>query len=153
MQPEDKKDEIAQAQQRMAVVWGALFTSQFLFLTLLYSFKKELFHINLSAPVAGKNPLLTAIAAVLSLTTFALTFALKFRMLKQAEDEQSVAMVQTAHIIAYTLCESISLVGFLLAMLTDYQYFFLWFAAGIFGIILHFPRRKYIERASYKHEL
>ncbi len=141
---------MAETQQKMVVIWGALMSSQFIFLMVLYFIKKELFHIDLSQPLAGNNPMLVAMGAVLSLTTFALSFAMKGRLVKQAEAEQNVALVQTGHIVAYALCESISLVGFMLAMLIGYQYFFLWFAAGIFGILLHFPRRKYIAAAGYK---
>jgi len=153
MEPENDQDQVREAQQRMVVVWGALLTSQFIFLMVLYLIKKELFHVDLSQPLGGKNPLMVAIAAVMSLTTLGLSFALQARMFKQAEADQDIAVVQTALIVSCALCESISLVGFILAMLIDYQYFFIWFAAGILGILLHFPRRKNIERAHYKHEL
>ncbi|HEV7643561.1 MAG TPA: hypothetical protein VGO50_06395 [Pyrinomonadaceae bacterium] len=154
MQPEnEKKDVIIETQQKMVVIWGALMSSQFIFLMVLYFIKKELFHFDFSQPLAGSNPMLVGIAGVLSLTTFGLSFAMKGRLVKQAEAEQNVALVQTGHVVAYALCESISLLGFMLAMLIGYQYFFLWFAGGIFGILLHFPRQKYIARAVYKHEL
>jgi hypothetical protein len=150
MEPADKQNLVAETQQKMVVIWGALLSSQFVFLMVLYFIKKELFHLDLSQPLAGNNPMLVAIAGVLSLTTFALSFAMKGRLVKQAEAEQNVALVQTGHIVAYALCESISLLGFMLAMLIGYQYFFLWFAGGIFGILIHFPRQKYIAAACYK---
>jgi hypothetical protein len=153
MDPLEETNKIVESQQKMVVIWGALLTSQFIFLMVLYLIKKELFHIDLSQPLAGKNPALVGIAALLSLTTLTLSFALKTRVLKQSEVEQNVGLVQTALIVSYAFCESVSLIGFMLAMMIDYQYFFLWFAAGIAGIALHFPRRKYIERASYKNNV
>ncbi len=156
MQPADKQNTpntVAETQQKMVVIWGALLTSQFIFLTVLYVIKKELFHLDFSRPLTGSNPTLVAIAGLMSLSTFALSFIMKGRLVKQAEAEQNVGLVQTGHIVAYALCESISLLGFMLAMLIGYQYFFLWFAGGISGILLHFPRQKYIARATYKHEI
>jgi hypothetical protein len=48
------------------------------------------------------------------------------------------------------LCEAISLLGVALAFAFSYQYFFLWFALGILGTILHFPKRDNLVAASYK---
>jgi len=40
--------------------------------------------------------------------------------------------------------------GIVLAFAFAYQYFFAWFALGIIGILLHYPRRDDIVSASYK---
>lgn len=150
MEPLEEQNNIVETQQKMVVVWGAMLTSQFIFLTVLYFMKKGIFNIDLSQPLGGNNPALVSIAAGMSLTTLVISFLLRSRMLKQSEIDQNVSLVQTALVVSYALCESISLVGFMLAMLADYQYFFLWFAGGIAGIVLHFPRKEYISRATYK---
>jgi hypothetical protein len=37
-----------------------------------------------------------------------------------------------------------------MAFAFSYQYFFLWFALGILGMILHFPKRDNLIAAAYK---
>jgi len=151
MQPQNDRNNIVnETHQKLTVVWGALLSSQFVLLAILYFRKKELFHFDLSQPLAGSNPMMAAVLACLSITAFLLSFVLKSRMLKQAENEQNIAIVQTAMIVACALCESISLLGLVLAFAANYKYFFLWFGLGIFGIILHFPKRKHLIAASYK---
>ncbi len=155
MQPEKEQTQkeqetIEQRYQRLRVVWAVLLTTQFFFLSVLFFTKNELFRFEFSEPLSGQNPVMVIMLAVLAVTSFALSFAIKARMLKQAEAEQNPDLVQTALVISCALCESISLLGFVLAFALGYQYFFLWFALGILGILLHFPKKKHLLRASYK---
>ena len=53
-------------------------------------------------------------------------------------------------IIALALCEASSLIGLTLAFAFDYQYFFIWFALGILGVLLHLPRQNDLLAADYK---
>jgi F0F1-type ATP synthase membrane subunit c/vacuolar-type H+-ATPase subunit K len=146
----NEPETIEQIQQRLVVLWGALLTSQFVFLLVLYTTKRQLFAFDLSGPLGGTNSIMVSMLAILALTSFSLSFVIGSQLRKKAEDEQNVAIVQTAMIISCALCESISLLGFLLAFLIEYPFFFLWFALGIFGILLHFPQKKYLLRATYK---
>jgi F0F1-type ATP synthase membrane subunit c/vacuolar-type H+-ATPase subunit K len=154
MQPANKPgvepETIDQIQQRLTVMWGALLMSQSFFLLVLYFGKRELFVLDLSAPVGGSNPVLVAMLAVLAMTSFTLSFILRKRMVFQAEAEQDPSLVQTGLVIGCAFCESISILGFLLAFLIDYRYFFVWFALGLVGIILHFPRKNDLLRATYR---
>jgi len=150
MQLLEDKNDIGENLQKLKVVWAVLLTSQLFLLLLAFFAKKELFDLNFSQPLAGKNPVMVLVAACLSLTAFVLSFVLKAGMLKQAEEQQNAAFVRSALVLSCALCESISLVGLLLAFAADYPYFFLWFALGIFGIILHFPKKKHLIAASYK---
>lgn len=150
MEPVKDQNNVAETHQKLSVVWGALLSSQLLFLLLVFFTKKELFGFDLSQSLAGKNPAMVLVLAGLGLTAFVLSFVLKSRMLKQAEEQQNTAFVQSALVVSCALCESISLLGLVLAFAADYQYFFLWFALGILGIILHFPQKKHLIAASYK---
>jgi F0F1-type ATP synthase membrane subunit c/vacuolar-type H+-ATPase subunit K len=153
MQPiNEQQDTLGQNQQKLIVVWGALMMSQLFLLSMLFFVKNDLFQVDLDKPLAGDNPTMILVAAMLSTTTFIISFVLKSQMLKQAIAEQSVAILQSALIIALALCESISLMGVLLAFALHYQYFFLWFALGIFGILLHFPKRKDLIAVSFKNQ-
>ena len=149
MQPQQPSIE---AQYRtMTVVWAALLVSQFLFLVILFVIKPEVYRFDFTKPFLPENAAVAVLAlAFLSISTFLLSFVLKGRFLKQAVAEQSTAQVQTAMIVACALCESVSLFGLVLAFAFDYQYFFLWFALGILGFILHFPKRDQLVAAGYK---
>jgi F0F1-type ATP synthase membrane subunit c/vacuolar-type H+-ATPase subunit K len=98
----------------------------------------------------GENPAIVIAFAALALTNLALSFVMKKRAVQQAIEKREVSYVQTGLVLACAFCESISLLGFVLAFAFSYQYFFLWFALGIVGIILHFPRRDDVMAATYK---
>jgi F0F1-type ATP synthase membrane subunit c/vacuolar-type H+-ATPase subunit K len=139
------------ARQTMTILWFALFVSQLLFLVLLYFVKPELFSLDLSQPlVDDRNIIQVSTAAIAAVTSFVLSFTRSKFYLAKAAAEQNIVLVQTAMIIGCALCEAVSLLGLLLAFAFDYQYFFLWFLLGVGGTMLHFPRRQYIDEASYK---
>lgn len=135
----------------MSIVWAALFFSQFLFLLILYFIKPEVYSFDFRKPVLDAQNFVFIIAlAVVGISTFVASFILKSKLLKQAIESQNTALVQTALIIGCALCEATTLLGFVLAVAFGYQYFFLWFALGILGYILHFPRRDHLIAASYR---
>ena len=137
--------------QTLVIIWGALLMSQFMFLVVLFTTKPELFSFDFSKPLMTyENSILVIIVAVLGITTFVLSFVLSKKFLTQAINEQKPALVQTAMISACALCEATTLFGLVLAFAFTYQYFFAWFALGILGVILHFPKRDNLFAASYK---
>ena len=81
--------------------------------------------------------------------TFALSFVIKMRTLKYAIDNKSVELVQTGQIVAYALSEAVSLFGLLAGFAAGSQFFFLFFAVGIVGMLLHFPRRENFHAAAF----
>lgn len=140
------------------ILWAAMLVSQFMFLVLLFFARRELFNFEFgenagitsgsAGNLFGTNPLLIVLA-VLGLTAFALSFVIKSRLLKYAIDNKSVEFVQKAHIVAYALCDAVSVIGLLAAFAFDTRLCFLWFAAGIIGILLHFPRRENFHAAAF----
>lgn len=134
----------------MAIIWFAMLASQMLLLMVLFFAKPEAFQFDFSKSPLGENPMMTMMFAVLAISNLGLSFVFKRKYLNQAITEQKPALVQTAMILGCALCESISLFGLVLAFAFSYQYFFLWFALGIVGTILHFPKRENLIAASYK---
>lgn len=139
------------AYKTLVILWFALLMSQVMFLVVIFFTKPEIFKFDWTKPILGENAVIVLVFAVLALANFGLSFVMKKRSYEQSVAEQKVALVQTGLIIACALCEAISLLGMVLAFAFSYQYFFLWFALGILGIILHFPRRDDVIAASYKH--
>ena len=136
----------------LAILWFALFVSQFLFLLLLFFAKPELFRFDFSQPFLGKNAPVILIFALASVLNIAISFFLKKKYLGQAIAAKNVHFVQTAMIVGCAMCESVSLFGLMLAFVADYQYFFLWFILGIGATIFHFPRRDNLIAAGYKKQ-
>ena len=134
----------------LTIVWIALLFSQFLMLVVIFFAKPDVFRFDFSTPLLGGNAAVIGLFALLAISNFALSFVLSRKYLNQAIAEQKTALVQTATIIGCALCEAISLFGVALAFAFSYQYFFLWFAFGILGTILHFPKRDDLVSASYK---
>ncbi|MCY7377001.1 MAG: hypothetical protein LH472_13665 [Pyrinomonadaceae bacterium] len=134
----------------MSVLWFALLFSQIMLLVVLFFAKPEIFRFDFSKSLLGENAAVILALAFVGISTFLLSFVWRKRFLAQAVSEQKPALVQTALIIGGALCEAISLFGLVLAFAFSYQYFFLWFALGILGTILHFPKRDNLIAASYK---
>lgn len=135
----------------MTIVWLALLVSQIIFLAVLFVIKPEVYKFDFSKSLLNADNSIMVIAlGIVGISTFLLSFILRAKFIKQAIDEQKPDLVQTAMIIGCGLCESTSLFGFVLAMAFAYPYFFLWFALGILGIILHLPKRGNLIAASYK---
>lgn len=147
----DEKTNPEQFYRTMVIIWFALFVSQFLFLLVIFFVKPELFRFDFSQPLLGKNAPIIIIFALAAFFNIAISFFLKKKYLNQAVAEQNVHFVQTAMIVGCAMCELVSLFGLMLALVADYQYFFLWFILGIGATIFHFPRRDNVFAASYKN--
>ena len=147
---QNPKIDPAKAQQTFIVIWFALFVSQFLFLLLVYFTRPEVARLDLSQPLLDKNALVVIVIAAFSITDLTISFAMRKKYLDQAIAEQNINLVSTALIVGCALNEAISLFGVVLAFAFEYPYFWLFSALGIFGTILHFPRRSNIEAAAYR---
>ena len=136
--------------QTLVVIWFAMLLSQITLLGVVYFARPEVYKFDFTKPVLGENAVLIIAFAFIALINLALSFVMKKRSFQQAVEKQQISYVQTGLILAYAFCEAISLLGIVLAFAFSYQYFFAWFALGILGIILHFPRRDDVVAASYK---
>ncbi len=137
-----------QAYRTLMLIWVALLASQFMFLVVIFFAKPEVLKFDFNKPLFGENAIMVIAFAFLAITNFALSFIMKKRSFEQAVEKQQIAYVQTGLILACAFCEAISLLGMVLAFAFSYQYFFAWFALGILGFLLHFPRRDDVIAAS-----
>lgn len=139
-----------QLHRTSVVLWFSLLSAQILFLVVIFFTKKELFNFDFTQPILSDEPIVPIIFAFLAFMNLGLSFFLKAQSTKRAVDEKNPSLIQTGTIIACAFCESISIMGLVLALAFNYQYFFLWFALGVFGILLHFPKRSDFHAASFK---
>lgn len=149
---QNQKMNIEQMYRTLAIMWFALFSSQFLFLLVIFFVKPELFKFDFSQPLLpGKFAIIVLVFLLVGIINIAISFFLRKKYLDQAVADQNIHFVQTALITGCALCESVSLFGLMLAFVADYQYFFIWFILGIGAMIFHFPRRDNLIAASYKY--
>ena len=77
----------------------------------------------------------------------ALSFVIKFRLLRRAVAEQRPDYVTTAHVLAYALCEAPALLALVEYLVSGVPNYLLFMLAAV-GLLLHFPRRSYLYAAS-----
>ncbi|MEJ7848167.1 MAG: hypothetical protein WKF92_08785 [Pyrinomonadaceae bacterium] len=147
---QNESSKIAGQHQTMIVLWAALLMSQFMFIVIIFFTRPQLFTLDFSQHFFGNSMAQILGFALAAVTVVILSFAFRKKFIERAVQEQNPALVQQGLIIACALCEASSLFGLALAFAFDYQYFFLWFALGIIGIILHFPKKDALLAASYK---
>lgn len=124
--------------------------SQAIFIVVLFVAKGELFEFRFDQSIAGGNGIITLAFAIAALTSVAGSFVIKRRFYERAVTEQKIEHIVTGLINALALCEVSALIGMCLALVFDYQFFFAFFALGILGMLLHFPRQDDILAAGYK---
>lgn len=134
----------------LPILWYAFLSSQLMFLVILAFSKREVFNFDFSKSPLGENPAIIIVFAILGVSTFLLSFVLRKNFINQAIAEQKPELAQTALVVGCALCEATTIFGLVLAFVFDYSYFFLWFALGILGTVLHYPRPENIAAASYK---
>lgn len=145
--------EIDHKYRTMVTIWLVLLLSQFMFIGVIAAIRGDLFTLDPSQPLFGENPPIIIAFAMLAFSNLVLSFFLKRRSFEQAITDQNVNLVQTGLVIACALCESITIIGVVLAVAFSYPYFYLWIVLGIIGIFLHFPRRKHLIDASSRKGL
>ena len=142
---------IEQQYRILKLIWFVLLFSQTMFLLVIFLSKPDIFRFDFSKPLlGGENSVLVIAFAVLAITNLTISFVLEKRCISQAIEQQDGQYVRLGLILGCAFCESISLLGMVLAFAFLYQYFFLWFALGFLGIVLHFPKLDNLIAANHK---
>lgn len=144
------KPDIDQLFRTMAIIWFVLLMSQFALLGVAYTIAGDGLQKNVEQGCLGAYPPVVFGAIMLAVSNLAISFFMRRRCIEQAVAEQNTKYVQTGLVIACAFCESISIIGMVLAIAFAYPYFYFWFALGILGVFLHFPRRQQLLDASFK---
>jgi uncharacterized membrane protein len=127
----------------MVILWAALVSS----LGLYY-----LLSLFVPGPDTQNDQGLTVILvlAAVGISLVMISLILKGRFIKQAEEKQTPALLQTGLIISLALCETIGLLGVLVHFSTGNPYYFVMFIIAGIGMLLHLPRRSQLALASYR---
>ena len=92
-------------------------------------------------PAAGGPEVLFWILLALGAVELGASFVLKQKLLRQAAEQRKPALVATAYILAFALCESVGLFGLVAHFVTVNKYYYFFFVLSGFGLVLHKPQR------------
>lgn len=144
------KQNVEQLYRTNLIVWSAFLLSQSAFFMALYLSKPELFRFDFTKPFLGEDFIVVAIFGLMAIMNLFVGLFLRMQTIERAIEEQKPLMVQTGLILGLAFCESISIMGLVLGMAFNYQYFFVWFILAIIGMFLHYPKRQNYQDASFK---
>ncbi|MBV8858586.1 MAG: hypothetical protein JOZ02_16755 [Acidobacteria bacterium] len=131
----------------MRILWGAFLITVGLFVLVTRLVRPG---AGTGAVMGGGNTTVLYALAALALSMVAASFVLKSALYKRAAERQQPDILQAGFILALALCESAALLGLVGLFITWNDYFYLLFALGALGELLHFPRREQVMAAYFK---
>lgn len=140
--------DIDHAYRTMLIVWLILLFSQVMFLGVVFSVKGSEFPAADGQSIWGGNPEIVMGAALIAIANLAFALFMRRRAIEQAIADQEFRHLRAGLVVGCALCESISIMGLVLALVFSYRYFIIWFAVGILGIFFQFPRRAHLVAAA-----
>jgi F0F1-type ATP synthase membrane subunit c/vacuolar-type H+-ATPase subunit K len=96
------------------------------------------------------NRLLTILLSAGGAFLVVISFPVKKSFLSRSVEVQEVRLVNTGFILAAAFCEAAALLGLLDLLVARDRYYFVLLALAFVGLLLHFPRRTYLESATYR---
>lgn len=94
------------------------------------------------------NPKLTLALNTLGLIPVTASFLLKQLLLAKAVEKQEIPQVHAAYVLSFALCEVPALLALIDNRMTGSSYYYIGFAIGALGLLLHFPRKQHLLDAS-----
>ena len=138
--PDSNQPSLEMRYRTLLILWCAISVSVLLFLVLIYF-----------APVPpNENRSLSLLLIAIGIAPVAISFLIKRKMLIKAVENQQPAIVNSAYVMSFALCEVPALLGVMNHFLTGSKYYLAGFAIAGIGLLLHFPQKKHLADASYK---
>ena len=132
---------IEERHRTLFILWFAMCMSLIMYLVFIYL-----------APVEpAPNRKLTLLLNTFGLIPVAASFLIKQILLEKAVTAQQVEQVQSAYVVSFALCEVSGLLALADYRVTGSKYFYVGFAIGGIGLLLHFPRKQHLVDASSPH--
>ena len=141
---------IGEAHKTMTIIWFAMLMSQFMFLVVIFFAKPEVYRFDSAKLFGGEGFILLPVLGILGIILFGMSFVFRRNYTNQGINTQNIGILQTGMILGCAFSEAITLFGVVIAFVTGSPLFLLWFALGILGIVLSFPKRDNLIAATYK---
>lgn len=109
-----------------------------------------LFTVLVASNATADNMVISIVLIVLGCSNVSLSFTFKRALLKKSIENRDLQFVSQAYIAALALCESAALFGVLIHFVTGSASFYVAFAVGLIGTLLHFPRKKHLEDVFFR---
>ena len=132
--------------QTMLILWFALLMSVAMYFVFLLIAAPPLN----SGPRTQAQSFMIVVVMMNGAIMVALSFFVKKRFLDRAVDKQDASLVQKGMIFACAMCEVSALLGLVQRLILGYPSYYLMFLLAAAGMLLHFPRRRHLEAASFK---
>ena len=134
--------DIAQRHRTLIVLWFGLIMSVVMYFIFTLFVRPE---TNVTP-----NHVLTTALLLVAFVLVLISFSIKSRFLKIAEEKQEVDRVQPGYVIAWAICEVGALLGVIDFFVNNDPYYFFLLLIGAVGIAVQFPKRDHLLAATYK---
>jgi lipopolysaccharide export LptBFGC system permease protein LptF len=126
---------VAARHRGLLIIWVA----QFIALGIFFALTRLV-----AVPYSPENDKLRSmIFGALGGATLTLSFIIKYKLLRQAVEQQRPDYVTTAYVLAFALCEAAAIFGLVNYFLSGVPMYLLFILAAV-GLLLHFPRRDHL---------
>jgi hypothetical protein len=124
----------------LLILWCAIWMSVLFFLVLVY----------LTPAQPKENRSFSLLLNAIGIAPVALSFLFKKKILVKSVESQQPAIVNSAYVLSFALCEVPALFAVMDHFVTGSTYYFAGFAIAGIGLLMHFPQKKHLADASYK---
>jgi len=132
--PREAEARLAASYQVFLVLWIAMLMSLGIFLSLA-----------VFVPGSGKPDRTMSYAFFgISIGLVIASLLIKHRQVKQALERRQMALLQSAYILGFALCEAAALFGLLDHFITGSKNYRFMFALAVFGMLAHFPKKDHV---------
>jgi hypothetical protein len=137
--------DLAKRHQTMITLWFGLLASvgMYFLMTIFLRAKAD------DGLVYRPSSTLTLTLTALGFFIVVISFAVKRKLLNQSVEQQNLAAVQVAMIVACAMCEVSALLGLVVFFIFGSPEYYLLFFFAAAGMVLHFPRRSQLEAAQW----
>jgi hypothetical protein len=126
----------------LLIIWGSILSSVGLFFLLSFMADSE---------STGEAGILPWITLALSVTMVLLSFVVKARLLRSAEQKQDLNSVGSAYTVAFAMCEAAALFGLATRFIAGpVPVVYAMFGLAVAGLIANIPRKEHILAATYR---
>jgi hypothetical protein len=129
----------------MRIIWSALILSVGIYYMITLCVGRS--------PDLEPNSTLSLALAVAAVSTTAVSFLIKAKLIGQAVEQRKVGMVQQGYVTTWAITEVAALLGLLDFFTTSDRYYHLFFALAALVLLIHTPRREHVVNAALKNSM